>query len=414
MHDNRSRRQVLGPVAGSGASRFIDGERRVKSSWRTAGLFGRASCEESRPPWSVAPARRSRPPWFPTHRRVGKSRGNRRGDHEKPGALISKSNRCVLLSSQVRAPSITLSRALPCKAGPAAVDLLGTHLSLAAMPDSSASSSPLHREIPAMRHLRSARGLFCGTLRSGLLLGLLATQLVPSAPAQTKSGWIGRRVITQFGTILKVGSTSVVDQERNKRFAISECDRGVFRLYHVERTSGPWLWLVAERTGVSGWARVDSVIPYEQGIDYITAEIRARPSASLYTWRGNLWHDRKEYDKAIADHGEAILLDPSYATAFNNRGNAWRAKKQYDKAIADYDEAVRLDSSYAMALNNRGVAWRARRSMTRQSPTSAPRSGSSPRSPWRSTTVPGSGPPARRRNTGMARRRSHRRLWRVS
>ena len=56
------------------------------------------------------------------------------------------------------------------------------------------------------------------------------------------------------------------------------------------------------------------------------------------------------YDKAIADYGEAIRLDPKYAAAYNNRGIAWSAKSEYDMAIADYGEAIRLDPGLALAV----------------------------------------------------------------
>ena len=65
----------------------------------------------------------------------------------------------------------------------------------------------------------------------------------------------------------------------------------------------------------------------------------------------------KDYDKAVADYGEAIRINPKHVVARVNRGLAWRLKNDYDKAITDYDEATRLDPRYAMAWYGRGVAW---------------------------------------------------------
>src|ERR1700736_6549493 len=45
------------------------------------------------------------------------------------------------------------------------------------------------------------------------------------------------------------------------------------------------------------------------------------------------------------------------AIAFNNRGNAYHEKKEYDRAISDYDEAIKLDSNYARAFYNRGISY---------------------------------------------------------
>jgi tetratricopeptide (TPR) repeat protein len=46
------------------------------------------------------------------------------------------------------------------------------------------------------------------------------------------------------------------------------------------------------------------------------------------------------YDKAIADLNEAIRLNPSSFSAYNNRGSVWEEKSEYDKAITDYNEAL--------------------------------------------------------------------------
>jgi tetratricopeptide (TPR) repeat protein len=40
-----------------------------------------------------------------------------------------------------------------------------------------------------------------------------------------------------------------------------------------------------------------------------------------------------------------------------NRGVAWRAKGEYDKAIADHSEAIRLDPKLAPANVNRAWLW---------------------------------------------------------
>ena len=46
------------------------------------------------------------------------------------------------------------------------------------------------------------------------------------------------------------------------------------------------------------------------------------------------------------------------------------AKKDYDKAIDDHNEAIKLNPKYVLAYDCRGTAWgRENRSMTRRSPT---------------------------------------------
>ena len=76
----------------------------------------------------------------------------------------------------------------------------------------------------------------------------------------------------------------------------------------------------------------------------------APDNPSAYHGRGLAWHQKREYDKAIADYDEAIKLDPKNALAYSNRGDAWRMKGEYDKAIADYGEAIKLDPKNATCL----------------------------------------------------------------
>jgi tetratricopeptide (TPR) repeat protein len=73
--------------------------------------------------------------------------------------------------------------------------------------------------------------------------------------------------------------------------------------------------------------------------------------------RATAYHDKGDYDQAIADYDEAIRLDPSDAEVFNSRGVAHHHKGDYDQAIADYSEAIRLDPKNAMALRNRGLVY---------------------------------------------------------
>jgi tetratricopeptide (TPR) repeat protein len=65
----------------------------------------------------------------------------------------------------------------------------------------------------------------------------------------------------------------------------------------------------------------------------------------------------KQYDKAIIDFSEAILVNPKNPFAFDNRGDAWREKGNYDRALADYNEALAIEPSFTSALLNRGITY---------------------------------------------------------
>jgi hypothetical protein len=194
-------------------------------------------------------------------------------------------------------------------------------------------------------------------LVSAAVLGLSLLSLAAcSRPAPTPDSWIGRRVITAHDTVPKVGGPVVDDEIVSINLALSWRDRRLFHIYRVQQTKGRWLWLVAEKEGMSGWVKTADVIPFDQAIDYLTAEIQANPGSSGdYSNRGFIWHAKGEHDSAFADYNEAIRLNPKNTSAYNGRGKTWSGKKEYDKAIADYAVAIRLGPNDAGAYSNR--AW---------------------------------------------------------
>jgi tetratricopeptide (TPR) repeat protein len=89
-----------------------------------------------------------------------------------------------------------------------------------------------------------------------------------------------------------------------------------------------------------------------------TAKLSKHYKAVAYTSRGVEWRTKGQVDRAIADHTQAIKLDPNLSDAFYNRGNAYGDKGDHDHAIADYDQAIRLNPKFAGAYNNRGLSRR--------------------------------------------------------
>ncbi|RVD56032.1 tetratricopeptide repeat protein [Mesorhizobium sp. M2D.F.Ca.ET.185.01.1.1] len=82
----------------------------------------------------------------------------------------------------------------------------------------------------------------------------------------------------------------------------------------------------------------------------------ARNHAIAYFKRGNVWAERHEYGRAIADFRAMIDLDPNFANGYYNRGVSWVFKGDYDKAIADFDTAIGLEPNNGDYYYNRGVA----------------------------------------------------------
>jgi tetratricopeptide (TPR) repeat protein len=195
-------------------------------------------------------------------------------------------------------------------------------------------------------------------------VAVLLAPWIGQAFAQDTGGWVGKRVIVKHGTVLRVGNQVVGDQDSRKNLEKGKEDGAAFRVYRVEQASGAWLWLAGETSGTRGWAQASQVVPFEQAIDYISAEIRANPANSAnYNRRGSAWATKNEFDIAIADFTEAIRVDPTSAGGYYNRGLAWGYKRDYDKAIADFNEAIRLDPTSPSAYYNRGLAWGYKRNL---------------------------------------------------
>jgi tetratricopeptide (TPR) repeat protein len=69
-----------------------------------------------------------------------------------------------------------------------------------------------------------------------------------------------------------------------------------------------------------------------------------------------MWRAKGDVERALADHSEAIRLDPKDGVFWN--GRCWSratAGRELDLALADCNEAVRLLPREAEILDNRGL-----------------------------------------------------------
>ena len=107
--------------------------------------------------------------------------------------------------------------------------------------------------------------------------------------------------------------------------------------------------------------------------------------------RANCWVEKGDYDRAIADLDEAIIIAPTNAKYVKRRQSAgrrngtwtkrlpitvrrsrstrktamhsangpscWLGKQEYDQAIHDYGEAIALDLNDTHLLNQRAMCW---------------------------------------------------------
>jgi tetratricopeptide (TPR) repeat protein len=99
-------------------------------------------------------------------------------------------------------------------------------------------------------------------------------------------------------------------------------------------------------------------LPYFNGaIEPLSTNVAvtANPVAA-YIYRGNIYSNKGNYDRAIADYDQVIQLKPDDADAYISRGVAYGHKGNYDRAIADYDKAIQLKPGDTAAYYYRGTA----------------------------------------------------------
>ena len=75
---------------------------------------------------------------------------------------------------------------------------------------------------------------------------------------------------------------------------------------------------------------------------------------------GQSWYQKQEYDKAIADFGAALEIDPRYAPAYISRARVWLQKHSRERELADYEAAISLDPGNATYRVARAEYWSAR------------------------------------------------------
>jgi tetratricopeptide (TPR) repeat protein len=91
------------------------------------------------------------------------------------------------------------------------------------------------------------------------------------------------------------------------------------------------------------------------------AVLRRQPDdVAAYLGRGLAHTNKGEYDRALADYGQAIRLKPDMADAYVRRARAYDEKGDHDRAIADLDQAIRLKPDDADAYMTRGKAYAAK------------------------------------------------------
>ncbi len=105
---------------------------------------------------------------------------------------------------------------------------------------------------------------------------------------------------------------------------------------------------------------------YDRAIADYNRAIELDPQNALY-WdsRSTSYHLKGDFDPAIADTSRAIELDPQNAKYWDSRSTSYHQKRDYDRAIADTSRAIELDPQNAAYWYSRGLSCHEKRDYDR-------------------------------------------------
>ena len=107
---------------------------------------------------------------------------------------------------------------------------------------------------------------------------------------------------------------------------------------------------------------------YEQAIaDFNHALILDPNNGKIYSERGRVYSEWRDFDKAFEDHNKAINLNPNDASSYTMRGDTFiyryfspyddDLRSDYVNAINDYTKAIQLDPNYLPVYIKRAEAY---------------------------------------------------------
>jgi tetratricopeptide (TPR) repeat protein len=80
-------------------------------------------------------------------------------------------------------------------------------------------------------------------------------------------------------------------------------------------------------------------------------------SPKFHSIRGFVLSRKDQYGLAVADYTQAIQLDPEGTGYYAGRANVYSRMGEYDRAIADYDQEIRRNPKAASNYTGRGNAY---------------------------------------------------------
>ncbi len=155
----------------------------------------------------------------------------------------------------------------------------------------------------------------------------LATSGEPS------ESWLGRKIL--FRRFAPVNTTMDEEGFLRRESMIQSM------VPTVTKEHGNWI-RVDEQIG-NDWISKDDVVLLEQAPAYFTQWLMSYSKSDFaYGSRAFAWRELGELDKALADFGQALRLNPNEMCWYLGRADVHTMKEEYEQAAADACDAIRV------------------------------------------------------------------------
>jgi len=96
---------------------------------------------------------------------------------------------------------------------------------------------------------------------------------------------------------------------------------------------------------------------YDLALKDFSDAIVIKPNADTYFSRGAVYQEKKEYELALEDYRQALNFQADYVRAFHNSGTAYRSLGKFDSAIESFNRVLEIDERLSITYYNRSQVF---------------------------------------------------------
>lgn len=159
--------------------------------------------------------------------------------------------------------------------------------------------------------------------------------------------------LTPIGGTLQAGATQIVQQEIESQATLGAVNTEVA----YAQVTVTHAYKINDIMAVSGNVMIQPDNPSFQIAQMDDLLSRYPDYAQAWNSRGAIYGRQGNYEKAIEDHTQALVLHPDDPIGLTYRGLAHRNLGDYDHALADFNQIIGFDPNYTNAYLNRGLVY---------------------------------------------------------